>query len=354
MKLKKLFFTFIIPFLLIGLFAAGLFLKNANKILKHELERFLGKGFSVGKIELHWGDVKAEQVRLLREDGKEALTSESILLRADFVGMLRRQNVISELVFEAPHLFLEVDEKGRMIFPFLAGGKGKASPAGKQNRFLLKNLRIRSGTLDYLDRSIASTPALIKLSDIQLEASNIYFPLDDIVSNYRVAANIEGKLSRGLLKSRGTMNLRTKDTKSRVEIKTVDITSLKPYYQKKGDVDVTRGFLTLDADIAVAKSRLNSKGRIIIKDLEFRPRQGNKFLGLPQLAVVKLLRDTNNEIVLDFIIEGDLNNPKFSIKESIVRKITLSLAKVIGLPIESIGKSVLELGGSALKKLLQP
>jgi hypothetical protein len=36
-----------------------------------------------------------------------------------------------------------------------------------------------------------------------------------------------------------------------------------------------------------------------------------------------------------------------------VQKLSLSLAKLLGMPIESIGRSVFDLGGSALEKLFK-
>jgi hypothetical protein len=69
--------------------------------------------------------------------------------------------------------------------------------------------------------------------------------------------------------------------------------------------------------------------------------------------VTNLLKDNNDQISLDFTLEGDLDNPRFSITENLVQKVALSLAKSLGMPIESIGRSVFELGGSALKKLFQ-
>jgi hypothetical protein len=66
-----------------------------------------------------------------------------------------------------------------------------------------------------------------------------------------------------------------------------------------------------------------------------------------------MLKDNHGQITLDFTLEGDLDNPKFNITESLVQKLSLSLAKSLGMPIESMGKSVFDLGGSALKKLFK-
>ena len=90
----------------------------------------------------------------------------------------------------------------------------------------------------------------------------------------------------------------------------------------------------------------------MIRGLEFRTDSGS-ILGLPHHAVSKLLKDGHEQIALDFTIEGDLNNPRFSITGSLIQQLSLSLAKLLDMPVEAIGKSVFDLGGSVLKKLFQ-
>ena len=76
MKRKKVI-TYIALSLVIGAVIAAVLIYNANKILKYELGKFLGKGFAVENIELGWGNVKAKKIRLLRP------SSQSYLLQTD-------------------------------------------------------------------------------------------------------------------------------------------------------------------------------------------------------------------------------------------------------------------------------
>ena len=64
--------------------AIALLAYNANKIITHEHQQFLGKGFSVEEISLRWGHVEARDIRLLRPDSKEAFSARLIPLRHHF------------------------------------------------------------------------------------------------------------------------------------------------------------------------------------------------------------------------------------------------------------------------------
>ena len=57
-----------------------------------------------------------------------------------------------------------------------------------------------------------------------------------------------------------------------------------------------------------------------LKDLEFASGSGigSKFMGVPLSLVVASLKKSNNEIPVNFVIEGDLNNPKFDLMENLM------------------------------------
>ncbi len=358
MRRKNLKYGFLFILVLLGA-GAGLLLHNANKIIQYQLQQVLGSGFSVEDISLRWGKVRATDIRLVRPDSKEILTTKNLGVRANVIGLLKKENIISNVELDSPYLFLEVDKKGEIV-PFLpARNKApvktenrKKSPGKGTAPFLIKKLTIEDGSLDYLDRKVSPSPALTRMREIKAELKNFSVPPDSRVSDYEVGAAIPGNARKGKLTSKGSINLRTKDTKAKLLIRDLDITQLRPYYEKKGDVEVTQGLLSLDAGITVRNRRIQSVGTIIIKGLEFKT-SGGTFLGMPLLGVTKMLKDNHDQITLDFTLEGDLDNPKFSITQSLVKKLSLSLAQSLGMPIGSIGKSVFDLGGSALKKLFQ-
>lgn len=352
MKPKKKLIYFVLPFCAGIALILSLLIYNANKILKYELVKFLGKSFAVENIELGWGSAQAEKIRLMRPDGKQALNVDKLAVKADFIGLLKKENSISRLELNSPYILLETNKKGEIIFP-LPGEESKKEKAGPSVRgFLIKKVEISKGSLDYVDRKVVGPPAFIRLKDIQLGMKGLSVPAENIVSDYELSASLPGKMGNGSLKSTGSINLKTRDTKAKLNIKHLDITLLKPYYQKKGDVDVTKGLLSVDSDISIVNSKIHSTGRLVIKDLEFVSGKGT-FLGLPLIAVTKMMKDSNNEIVLGFTLEGDLKNPKFNIRDSLAQKIALSFAKTLGLPIEKIGKSVFEFGGEALKNIFK-
>ncbi len=194
---------------------------------------------------------------------------------------------------------------------------------------------------------------MTKLRDMDLEFKEVAFPLGENFSSFILSASIPGSQSTGILKSNGRIKLVNRDMDCKVEIRKLDITEFKPYFQKKGDVNVTRGTLDMDMDTKVKSRKINAPGRAILRDLEFEKGSGlgNKFLNLPLTAVVSFLKNNNNEIVVNFVVEGDLDNPKFNLRESFMEKVSIAIAEKLGFSIKRIGETIVISGAEGAKEV---
>ena len=67
-------------------------------------------------------------------------------------------------------------------------------------------------------------------------------------------------------------------------------------------------------------------------------------MGVPLSLVVAFLKNSNNGIPVNFSIEGDLNNPKFDIKENVMHRISVAMAEKLGLPLKGIPEAVAGVG----------
>ena len=98
--------------------------------------------------------------------------------------------------------------------------------------------------------------------------------------------------------------------------------------------------------LAIRAKRLNCPGRAVLRDLEFAPGRGfgGKFIGAPRALVLKMIRNGNNEISIDFVMSGRVDDPKFSITENFVKRLTVGLARGLGLTVVDAGKTVAGVG----------
>jgi len=54
---------------------------------------------------------------------------------------------------------------------------------------------------------------------------------------------------------------------------------------------------------------------------------------------------------INFVVRGDLNNPKFNLRESFMNRISIAIAEKLGLSIQRIGESIVETGAEGAKEV---
>ena len=294
-----------------------------------------------------------------------------------------KQYVISELIMKKPYLRAEADAQGKYINPLDAiapvsqkggprqkpSGSAQSDPSAGDAKagastFLIRKMQATDGVIDYFNHKVSSPPHRTHMEAVQFTMDNIAVPVSDTLSNYSFSATTAG----GTVVSKGATALRSRDTNAVLTVRNLDITQFKPYYQKKGDAAVTRGTMNLDLDLKVKSRIVNSPGKIVLKNLDFASGGGlgGQIMGLPRASVVNLLKSNNNEIALEFTVQGSIDDPQFSIRDSIMKKLTVGLAEKLGSSVVGAGSAVLGVGkegvgqvgkgagalGGGLKKLL--
>ncbi|MBI3592433.1 MAG: hypothetical protein HY099_02960 [Nitrospirae bacterium] len=111
--------------------------------------------------------------------------------------------------------------------------------------------------------------------------------------------------------------------------------------------------MNIDMNLKIRSKFINAPGKAVIKELEFSSGKGlgDRFIGVPRTLVINLLKTKNNEMVLDFIVEGKIDDPKFNISENLVKRLTVDLAGKLGLSVVEAGKSVVVLGVEGVKEV---
>lgn len=113
--------------------------------------------------------------------------------------------------------------------------------------------------------------------------------------------------------------------------------------------------MTIDAN--VRDYRIHAPGTLTLNHLQISDGDSplDTFLSIPTKAAIAALKDRKEEIKLDFVLEGDLRDPKFSLSESLSKKLAAGFAKALGVSAEGVAKGAGETVkgiGNALKNLL--
>ena len=157
----------------------ALLVKNSNRIIKNELEKALGKNFSVERISLTWGAVEAYGIRF--KQGTE-VTAEAgkLSIKASFIGLLKKQYSISSFVLERPVLKLSITKEGKVSNPFALAAEKKEKSASGLPPFEINNIFLNDGEIQVQDERFPPAENNIHIRKVNAQLNNFSFPIKNI------------------------------------------------------------------------------------------------------------------------------------------------------------------------------
>lgn len=325
--------------LFIGL-AGAIGLHFAGKALKAEVEAVLGEESSVDDISLGLFAVTISDLRIRAPAGwpaSENLRAERIVLVPDWRMLLSGRVGVRSIQAEGVNLAILRDGGGRLrVLPSLLD-KPKTN-AGPPPQVRIGEVRLSNAALDFYDATLRRPPYHVRLERVEASLGQLNLPTMQGRSPLELSGVIKGVQGDGSYRLKGEVELASLDSDLLTTMRDVDLTALQPYLLRSADTGVRRGRLDLDLKSTVHKRRLNAQGALVLHDLVLD--DGGGFMGLPRQAAVNMLKNERRDIRMQFSLQGNLDDPKFSLNESLATRFSAGLAETLGVSIGSLGKSV--------------
>ena len=351
-KRKKWGWVFIALFLVLVV-GGALGYRTAMGILKGKVVEALGPGSEIQDIQVGWSGVVVRGLRIKGPQGwpgQDALRAEQVTVVPSLLDLLSGEIQVRSVTIEKPYLSALRAKDGKLrVVPTLlerptSGGEGGSRVAAPPVR--IATITLRDGVMEFFDATVAKPPLKLRLEQLQASVRNALVPALTGKSDFYLTGILKGVRQDGRIKVGGWAEGATRDSTVKTELRGVDLVALQPYLSTAAEVRVQKGLLDLDIQSEVRKNRLRAPGRIAIAGLELAPSQGmmGTFMGVPRGAMLALLKDRGNRIAMDFTIEGDITNPKFSLNEALSMRMAASMAKTLGVSIQGVAEGVGMLG----------
>jgi hypothetical protein len=213
-------------------------------------------------------------------------------------------------------------------------------------KVIIGNIILKDSEVEFFDDSVGRQPLKIRLENINTAIDNVIIPTLEARSRFDITGVVKGTRRDGRAEISGWADFFTKDSSVKLKLRSIDIKVIEPYLIKASDTRIRKGTLDLDLQSDVRNKRLKAPGRLIISDLTLAPAKGftATFMGVPRDAVLAFMKDKANSITLDFVLEGDINNPKFSFNEAITTRMAVSMADLLKVSIGGVAKGAAALG----------
>lgn len=364
-RISKHFIKLFIIFLLLSGGAVWWGYAHLTSLVQSRLKSIIGTDISVGNVTARWNRIELDQVSIPRSGSgpfEKRFAVNKVVIRPTLSSLFSGRLDIKEVTLQNPYLLLEINPDGsfaRILPP--ARPKPTGSPAAALP-LRLSTVRITGGTIDVLDWQVArrkvngiSNPReryhLTGLRDVSFTAGTIDIPVAD--QPVPVRLELTGK-GGGRLLVTGDISPKSLDSRLKLDLTGLNIIPYRPYFQKKGDLNISSGNISANCSLTISKHILNAPGSLQLKGLTFdHSDTKGVLLGIPAWALVSFMSNNKDELSVPFTVNGSLDNPRFSAHQSLIDQIATAMSSKIGVStVTDVGKGILEIGEKSIKGIL--
>ncbi|HYD78923.1 MAG TPA: DUF748 domain-containing protein [Paucimonas sp.] len=329
-----------------GAAAAGLHF--AAKALRQQVQQALGADSEVGEIVVGWSAIEARGVRIRAPQGwpaADTLRAERIVVAPDLLSLLSSDIRVRRITVEAAYLSVWRTRDARLrLLPSLLENRKPAPVSGSAPapQVHIGTVELRGGVVEFFDSSVRQPPHRLRLEQLEAEVDDLRVPDLSGRTGIRLAGVVKGVRRDGTLSLRGWLELADRNSQLASTLRGVDLVALQPYLIKASETGVRRGTLDLDLTSSVRGNRLHAPGKVTLTGLELAPAKSafGTFMGVPRQAVVAALKNRNDQITVPFTLDGNLNDPQFSLNDSFAGRVGTAAAETLGIGIEGLTRNV--------------
>lgn len=348
-KLKRWAIILAIVLAVLGV-AATVGLHFATRALKSQVEQALGPESEVGEIVAGWSAIEVRRVRIRAPKGwptADTLRAQRIVITPDLLGLVSGKIRVNRIEIDQAYISVLRARDGRLrLLPSLLEKPKQAGSTSTAPAVSIDAIELTNGVLEYFDATVRQPAHKIRLEQLHAKVGNLEVPSLSGRTHIDLDGKIKGVHRNGTMVIAGWTELADKNSELSTRLRGVDLIALQPYLIKAAETGVRRGTMDLDIKSKVRKNQLNAPGTITLSGLELAPSGSGSgtFMGVPRQAVVTSLKDRDGKIVVQFVLEGNLSDPKFSLNESFAKRMGTSVAALLGISIEGLARGV---GGTA-------
>lgn len=321
--------------------------------LRGGIEQALGPSATVGLLAVTWNGVEARDVRVRAERARgwpaeDELRAARVHLVPSLASLWRRGWHVRSITVEGGYVSALRTRDGRLrLLPsLLEAPRGAPEPqqAKPKPRIEIGEVRLTGARFELHDASVRQPPHRLRIDDLDARIGPLVLPALDAPIGVDLSGNLQGVRHTGRLQVRGELTPATRDARLDARLAGADLLVLQPYLLRVTEGGVRAGQLDLALQAGVAANRLHAPGVVTLRGLELSG--DGSFAGVPRQAVLAALA-RDGRIEVRFVLEGRLDDPKFSLNENFATRLASSLAGTLGVSLGGVVEGV----GNVIKGL---
>ena len=336
MKFRKLHLALLIGLpLLLVLLGLGYFM--ALQVLKQQISTALGETGEVGDIRVSRAHIDIEGLRIKASRAgwptADELRAERVRVSPDWGSLLSGKVVVGTIAVENAALTVLRGRGGVKILPALLEGaekkETKGDKPGSGPTIHIDRITFINSRVDFFDATVAAKPLHVPLDQLQLTLQDLALPTLEEKAQLQLIARVA---AQGSLSLQGHLVPANMNSDLRLNLSGVPLKLVEPYLFKGKAGEIKAGSLALNMHAKVAKRQLHAPGHMTLTQLELGGVSGLTREALAFYARSKGLdADTRRPVDMDFTLQGNLDDSRFSLNDTIYAQGGLAALKLIGL-----------------------
>lgn len=321
----------------------------AARSVKGSIEQALGPEGEAAAINVGLTSVEILDVRIKAPKGwpsDSTLRARRIVIVPDLRELLSDRVRITRVDVQGAYLSaLRPKEGGGLrVLPSIADRAKKNKGPGKARRgAIVSTVQLTDCVIEVYDATVAGKPQKLRVDAVKGTVEDIRLP--ELTNRTRIdlAGVSKGENRNGAITVRGWVEVANRDAELDTRVRNVGLAHFEPYVITKLKSGIDSGSFNLDLKSRVTKNFVTATGTLTVVALTLAPSENplGAIAALPRAAMIGVLENEQEEITVPFKIEGDLDDPAFSLTGEGVLQTAVAVVKAFGASFEGLVRALL-------------
>ena len=316
----------------------------AARSVKESIQEALGPEGEAAEINVGLTSIEILDVRIKAPRGwpsDSTLRARRIVVIPDLRELLSDQVRITSIEVQGAYLsaLRPKDGGGLRVLPSVAERAKNKKGAGKERRgVVVSTVQLTDCVVEVYDATVLGKAQKLRVDAVKGIVEDIRLP--ELTNRTRIDLEgiTKGVNRHGTISVRGWVEVANKDAELHTQVRNVDLAHFEPYLITKIKSGIDSGSFNLDLKSRVKQNFVTASGTLTVISLELKPSENplGAIAALPRDFVLSTLENEEHEITIPFKVEGDLDDPTFSLTGEGILQTAVAVAKAFGASFEGL------------------
>ena len=321
----------------------------AARSVKQSIEEALGPEGEAAEITVRLTSIELLDVRIAAPNGwpsDTALRAKRVVIVPELRHVISDTIQVTSIEVEDGYLSaLRPPEGGGLrVLPSLAARAKKKKAAGEERRgATVDRVRLTNTVVEVFDATTAGKPNKARIDAVKGTIRDIKVPELDSRTRVDLDGAIKGVNRNGTVSIRGWVEVAPKKAELQTQVRNVDLALFEPYLLTKLKSGIDSGTFNMDLKSTVQNNTVRAPGTLTVSRLKLKASENpiEAISGLPRGAALGAMENEQGEITVPFTLEGNLDDPTFSLTGETGLKTGVAVAKAFGMSFEGLARALL-------------